>query len=87
MSYKLAIDRPAADALAAMPEDPHDLFVMACVDLIDDPYTHGVVDRQDGPLVTLTLAIGGMGFIVYDVDETASTVTITITITQIITLV
>lgn len=76
MSYTLIFEPPVAEAVADLPEEPHDLFVMACVDLVFDPYGRGVVHERRGPVTALSHALGGMGLILYQVDEEAQSVTI-----------
>lgn len=72
-NYNLVISENAAATLAVLPDEPHELFTLACLyDLPRDPYGLGMVDERLGPVTTLTHALGGMGYIVYEVDEEAS---------------
>lgn len=74
--YALIFEPPVAEAVADLPEEAHDLYVLACVDLVFDPYGRGVVHERRGPVTALSHALGGMGLILYEVDEEARTVTI-----------
>jgi hypothetical protein len=76
VSYGLVMELAASEAVATLPDAPRELFVLACLDLTADPYSHGVVDQRRGAVTTLTRDLGGMGLIVYDVDEEAGVVTV-----------
>jgi hypothetical protein len=78
VKYGLVIETAAIEAIAAMPEIPHDLFTLACLDIGADPHgLHGVTGETAGHVATRTWAVGSMGFLVYEVDEEAAVVTIT----------
>jgi hypothetical protein len=75
---RLIFDTPATEAIARMSEIPHDLFTLECLDLGGVPHKQGsVVIGKVGAVTQLTRAVGSMGFIVYEVDDEAATVTIT----------
>jgi hypothetical protein len=76
VSYGLILDLPASQAVATLDDVPHELFVLACLDLTSDPYSHGAVYERRGAVTTLTRDLGGMGLIVYDVDEEVRVVTV-----------
>lgn len=77
MSYGLILDPAVSEAVASLDEIRHDLFVLALLDLPDDPYGQGTVHRRSGPVTTMSRPLGGMGLVVYDVDEETSTITVT----------
>jgi hypothetical protein len=77
VSYRLVIALEATKVVAAMDEMAHDLFVLACLDLPRDPHGLGRVMRVEGGYTTRAYALGGMGMIVYGVDDTTEMVTVT----------
>lgn len=77
MRYSLIFEIAATEAIATMPEVPHGLFMLACFDIVRDPYGQGGLREKKVPEgVKRTWAVGAMGFIVYEVDEETSLVTI-----------
>jgi hypothetical protein len=75
---RLIFDTPATEAIARMPEIPHDLFTLECLDLRGAPQKQGsVIIAKAGGVTQLSRAVGSMGFIFYEVDEEAATLTIT----------
>jgi hypothetical protein len=77
VSYGLVITVEASAVVAEMDEVTHDLFVMAMLDLPVDPHGMGSLMRSEGAFTTRGLPLGPHGLIVYVVNETAATVTIT----------
>ena len=77
MSYRLVLAVEATKVVAAMDELAHELFVFACLDLPRDPHGLGRVMRVEGAFTTRALALGGLGMIVYVVDEATTIVTVT----------
>lgn len=76
MSYSLVITEEVSAVVAQMDEITHDLFVMAMLDLPVDPHGAGSLMKSEGAFATRGLPLGAHGLIVYVVDETTSTVTI-----------
>jgi hypothetical protein len=76
--YALVIDKAIAEIAATLPEDAHDLLMLACLDLPSNPYGLGRVLRHTGAVTTLTHDLGSM-LIVYDVDEEPEPALITVT--------
>ena len=77
MTYRLVIGIEATKTVAAMDEIAHELFVLACLDLPRDPHGLGRVMRVDGGSTTRAAALGGMGMLVYEVDDATEVVTVT----------
>jgi hypothetical protein len=59
-----------------MSEEAHDLMVLAMLDLPKDPHGMGPVIRVEGSRTTRTFVLGGVGMILYVVDDIAETVEI-----------
>ena len=75
---RLIFDTPATEAIGRMSEIPHELFTLECLDVGEVPRKHGsVVIGKTGMVTQLSRAVGSMGFIFYEVDDEAATVTIT----------
>lgn len=77
MSYGLVITEEVSAVVAQMDEVTHDLFVLAMLDLPVDPHGAGSLMKSEGAFTTRGLPLGAHGLIVYVVNETAATVTIT----------
>lgn len=77
MTYRLVLTVEASKIVAAMDEMAHDLFVLAALDLPRDPHGLGRVMKTEGGYTTRAFALGGLGMIVYDVDDATSTVAVT----------
>ncbi|ACU71806.1 hypothetical protein Caci_2897 [Catenulispora acidiphila DSM 44928] len=78
MSYSLVITEEASAVVGspAMAKDIHQAFVLAMLELPNDPHGVGSSVKSEGAFVTRMLAVGPYGMIVYVVNETAATVTI-----------
>jgi hypothetical protein len=76
VTYRLVIDIEATKIVAMMDEMAHELFVLACLDLPRDPHGMGRVMRAEGGYTTRAFALGGMGMIVYEVDDATEIVTV-----------
>ncbi|WP_344655353.1 hypothetical protein [Catenulispora subtropica] len=59
-----------------MDEATHDLFILAALDLPNDPHGLGNLLNAEGPFSRRALALADIGFIVYVVDESRRTVTV-----------
>ncbi|ACU71039.1 hypothetical protein Caci_2120 [Catenulispora acidiphila DSM 44928] len=78
MRCSLIIGLAVTEAIAAMPEVPHELFTLECLAIGRVPFGGGaVVYKTAGALTTCTRAVGSMGLIEYEVDENDGVVTIT----------
>jgi hypothetical protein len=77
VTYRLVIDLEAAKVVAEMDEMAHELFVLAALDLPDDPHRLGRVLQSEGAFTRCSYALGGLGLILYVIDEGMSTVTVT----------
>lgn len=77
MAYSLRIEVGATKDLTAMDEIRHGLFVMAMLDLQTDPHSRGHVIGGDGVRIHRAMNLGGLGTILYIVDEDASIVEVT----------
>ena len=78
MNYSLIIELSAAEALAALPEVPHELFTLEFFDISCDPHGRcGLTTETSGLKTSRMWAVGSMGFIEYEVDDGANVVTIT----------
>ncbi|WP_370368820.1 hypothetical protein [Catenulispora sp. GP43] len=66
------------EAIAAMPEMAHAMFVMACLEIGNDPYGQGgdVAERTAGGVTKRAWAVSSLGLIEYEVDEEASVITL-----------
>ena len=76
MTYRLVLAVEATKIVAAMDEVAHELFILACLDLPRDPHGLGRVMDVEGGYTTRAYALGGMGMIVYEVDEATEVVTV-----------
>ncbi|MEZ0113011.1 hypothetical protein ABH920_007036 [Catenulispora sp. EB89] len=84
MRYSLIIGLAVTEAIAAMPEIPHELFTLECLAIGRAPYAGDtVVYKTAGALTTCTRAVGSMGLIEYEVDEINGVVTLTSVISMI----
>ncbi|MEY9891574.1 hypothetical protein ABIA35_005950 [Catenulispora sp. MAP12-49] len=77
MRYSLVFEMVATEIIATLPEVPHELFTLACFDIVDAPYGQGGVPKQtsDG-VIRRAWAVGDIGLIEYQIDEKARVVTI-----------
>lgn len=76
MKYQLVIDEEPSRIFAAMDETTHELFVLAALDLPRDPHGLGYAINSEGPFTRRGYTLGGMGMLVYVVNDTTMTVTI-----------
>lgn len=78
MSYSLVITEEASAVVGspAVSKDAQQAFVLAMLDLPNDPHGIGSLVKSEGAFATRMLVVGAHGMIVYVVDETAATVTI-----------
>jgi hypothetical protein len=78
VSYGLIIESAVSEAIATMPEIPHALFVLACLDIGGNPHGRGgVTDKTSGSITTRTWAVGPWGLIEYEIDDENRVVTLT----------
>ena len=78
MNYGLIVELRATKALALLPEVPHYLVTLACLEICDDPHGPcGLTTGTTGLKTSRMWAVGSMGFIEYEVDDGAKVVTIT----------
>jgi hypothetical protein len=77
VTYRLVIDLEAAKVVAAMDDVASELFVLAALDLPDNPHQLGRFLQSEGAFTRCSFALGGMGLILYVIDEGTSTVTVT----------
>ena len=82
--YSLRIDQAVSELISSFPAEPHDLLVLACLDLQLNPYGLGRVVKRVGSVTTLTHDLAGLGLVVFDVDEEPEPPVITVT--DVITL-
>jgi hypothetical protein len=84
MRYSLIIESAVAEAIATVSEIAHDLFVMACLEIHDDPWGQGdLTDGKDGKTKLGAWAVGPMGLVEYEVDEEAAVITLTSVISMV----
>jgi hypothetical protein len=78
MRYSLIIGMAVTEAVAAMPEIPHDLFTMACLEIAGDPHgPDAFTIAKNGAMTIRAWVVGSMGFIRYEVDERSRVITLT----------
>ena len=77
MTYRLVIGLEATKVVAEMDEIAGELFVLASLDLPNNPHQLGRVLQSEGAFTRCSYALGGMGLILYVIDEGTSTVTVT----------
>jgi len=77
MIYSLVIALDATKDLVHMDEIRHGLFVMAMLDLQNDPHSRGTEIGGDGVRVHRAMKLGGLGTILYIVDEDTRRVEVT----------
>lgn len=77
MSYGLVISPEASAVIAAMDDALNELFVMACLDLQDDPHVMGRLSSTEGAFATRNYAVGGLGLIMFVVNDANRTITVT----------
>jgi len=73
----LVIDLEAAKVVAEMDDIASELFLLAALDLPNNPHQLGRVLQSEGAFTRYSFALGGLGLILYVVDEGTSTVTVT----------
>lgn len=85
MKYSIIFEMALTEAIAAMPEMAHDLFVLACLEIGNDPYGQcgDVAESAAGVVTKRAWAVSSLGLIEYEIDEEASVITLTSVISLI----
>jgi hypothetical protein len=84
MKYSLIFHMAVTEAIAEMPEIPHELFTLACLDIAGDPLGRGGFTINRYGLTTIRAwVVGSMGFIRYEVDEGTGVINLTNILTDL----